>query len=129
MKKILASILCMTMIIVFASGSALADAIIPLLAAEPVACATISISDGNAQAIGKVSWVPTGYSVSITVSLQKKAGNTWTNVTSVAGARSANASATAVKGTTYRSHVMCKVYDSSGNLIDTLTLVSNTQTY
>ncbi|MCH5287995.1 MAG: hypothetical protein J1E43_11305 [Christensenellaceae bacterium] len=129
MRKILVSVLCFAMVAALMVGSALADATVPLLSSNTQATADVFILGKNAKAVVSVSAIPVGYSVSTSVSLQKKVSSAWTNVASAAGTRDVSASASAIKGVTYRAYAICKIYDSSGNLNETLTLVSETRTY
>lgn len=129
MRKTLVTFVCIVIVAMFMGSSALADAIAPLSVSQARAFASISISGGNVKAVASVIKLSQDYTVSTSVSLQKQVNSTWKNEVSAAGTRNASASASAIKGVTYRAYAICKIYDSSGNLIETLTPVSETRTY
>lgn len=126
-RKYFLGMLAILMIVI--SRIAFAESTQTFAIPECRAIATISFSNGQAQAIGGSMRVPSGYTVSTTAVLQKKVDTAWVRVTSSTGSKEACASAVAIKGMTYRSFVTCKLYDNAGKYVDSISATSASKTY
>ena len=129
MVKKLVSLLALILIVTAIASVSVAESIQPYAAVECRAIAVISISGGKAQAIGNAASIPDGYTVSTSVILQKKSGGSWIKVTSSSGSNEACASSTATKGVTYRAYATCKLYNSEGDFVDSISATSASKTY
>ena len=89
--------------------------------------ASVSFSNGKAKATGTVPIVPAGCTAKVTVELQRKSDNSWIKVTRTTGGRSAYATSTAKTGTEYRTYATCRLYDSTGELIDSVSQTSGSK--
>lgn len=91
---------------------------------------TVSLSISNGKATGSaVVFLLNGNSATITVTIQKKNGSQWSSAASNSGQLSTAASVSAEKGATYRAYTVCKVYNSSGQLIETISAYSTEKQY
>ncbi len=124
MFKKVASVLLLVVLLVSIVTSVFASPMMLFAVAENKIKASISISDGKVNAVGTVIYTAPGNSTDLKVVLQKKNGNSWKNVTTATGSTEACASATAVKGETYRAYVKCII-----NNADTITKTSGSKTY
>lgn len=129
MFKKIGCIVILSLLFLSMTYSCLSEPITPLTAAECNITATISFSNKKAQAVGTVTKLPSGYSVSTSVILQKKSGNSWIEVASASGGREVCASFTAIKGVTYRAYATCKLYDKAGVFVDSIAATSSTKMY
>ena len=82
-RKYFLGMLAILMIVI--SRIAFAESTQTFAIPECRAIATISFSNGQAQAIGGSMMVPSGYTVSTTAVLQKKVDTAWVRVTSSTG--------------------------------------------
>ena len=95
---------------------------------------TINVSGSTASASGSITPKPSNYRTFVKVELQKKENGSWTTIASwtksnESGVSSVKGSKTLTKGITYRVYTTGKVYDSSGNLLETAYKASNTYSY
>ncbi|MEG0504575.1 MAG: hypothetical protein RR547_08015 [Raoultibacter sp.] len=128
MFKKLVSVVILALLLLSVVSNSLAESMAPFAVVQCNVLATIIITDGKAQAAGTVAHVPSGYSVKTSVVLQKKSGNSWVKVSSSSGVREACASATAVKGVTYRAYATSKLYDKNGAFVDSIAATSGSKT-
>lgn len=129
MPKKLISVLLVVLLLVLTANISLAEWISPFAETGCEISANIQFSKGKAQAISTISHVPSGYSVKTSVILQKKSGSSWVSVSSSSGIREACASATAVKGVTYRAYAKGWLYDQKGAFVDSFTATSRSKKY
>ena len=95
---------------------------------------SISVSGKTATAAGSITPKPYNRKTFVKVQLQKKENGSWTTIASWTesnnnGVSSAMGSKTLTKGKTYRTYTTGKVYDSSGNLLETVYKASSTYSY
>lgn len=126
-RKCCLGILSILIIAIF--GSAFAESAQTYALPECRAIAILSFSNGKAHAVGGSMMIPSGYTVATTAVLQEKRDTAWVGVTSSTGSKEACASAVAVQGVTYRSFVTCKLYDSTGKYMDSISATSESKTY
>ena len=124
MFKKVTSVVILVVLLVSIVTSVFASPMMLFAVVENKISASISISNGKVNAVGAVIKTAPGNSTDLKVVLQKKNGKTWTEVTSSTGSTEACASATAVKGETYRAYVKCTINGS-----DTITKTSGSKTY
>lgn len=91
---------------------------------------TLSIASGTASCTGVAKAKSSNYSLSLTLSLQKKSGISWNNVTSWIGTGSGisgvvlNRTKSGLTSGTYRCVVYVQVYDSNGAFVESTTVYS-----
>ena len=124
MFKKVTSVIILVVLLTSIVTSVFASPVMFFAVIENKISASISISNGNVNAVGAVIKTAPGNSTELKVVLQKKSGRSWTEVTSSSGSTEACASATAVKGETYRAYVTCTI-----NGTDTITKTSGSKTY
>lgn len=95
---------------------------------------SISVSGKTATAAGSITPKPYNRKTFVKVQLQKKENGSWTTIacwteSNNNGVSSAMGSKTLTKGSTYRVYTIGKVYDSSGNLLETVYKASSTYFY
>lgn len=124
MSKKVTSVIILVVLLVSIVTSVFASPMMLFAVIENKIGASISISNGNVTVEGTVIKTAPGNSTELTVTLQKKSGNRWTNVKTGTGSSYASTSDTAVKGETYRAYVKCTI-----NGTDTITKTSGSKTY
>lgn len=134
MKKVLSLVLAM-LVLVFAIGSAYAEGTIGARYTHTSSIvASLSINGGSAKASGKIT-PENSEATSILVRLQKETNpGEWTTIatwsgTKASGRSEAGGSKSVTSGYNYRVYVTGKVYDSSGNVIETVDKYSSTRSY
>ena len=131
-QKRLLTLLIGALLLILCMASASAQEVIPYAHAGNSASISFNITDGVVSASGRCTSVNPNNTTKVTVYIQRLSGSDWVNIKSASssdGFYAAKATYTATKGTTYRGKTVGKVYDSSGNLVDTLTIISNSKTY
>ena len=96
----------------------------------PLECkmfASISFENGSAKAVAASLSAP-GYTLTSSVTLQRKVGHKWINVASASGSLEACASVTAAKGMYYRAVGTCKYYRNN-QYIGSLSATSASKSY
>lgn len=98
------------------------------------AYATLSITNGTANCTGVAKAKSSNYSLSLTLSLQKKSGTSWNYVASWIGTGSGingvvlNRTKSGLTSGTYRCVAYVQVYDSNGAYVESTTVYSQTCT-
>lgn len=64
--------------------------------------------------------------VSTTLHLQRNSDESWETVSSSTGDLDVSTTTSAESGLSYQAYAICTIYDSAGNVIDTLTCYSST---
>ena len=95
---------------------------------------SISVSGKTATAAGSITPKPYNRKTFVKVQLQRKVNGSWTTIafwtgSNENGVSSAIGSKTLIKGSTYRVYTIGKVYDSSGNLLETVYKASSIYSY
>ncbi len=89
----------------------------------------LSFVNGTVRGNGNACVFTEGCTASVKAVLHKKQGGKWVRVSSVTQTKSATATCSAVKGTTYRVTVSCEVKDANGKVVDSLPEITSTKTY
>lgn len=95
---------------------------------------SINVSGKTATAAGSITPKPYNRKTFVKVQLQKKENGSWTTIASWTesndnGVSSVMGSKTLTKGNTYRTYTTGKVYDNSGNLLETVYKASSIYSY
>ena len=92
--------------------------------------ATLSMSSGTASCTGVAKAKTSNYSLSLTLSLQKKSGTSWNTIISWSGTGSGisgiilNKTKSGLSSGTYRCKAYVRVYDSNGLFVESTTVYS-----
>lgn len=127
LKRMIALFLCMFCLLNVQVSFAESD-IAPMAQVGTSLSALISTSGSMVNGRGKCT-VPTGYTATIYVYIQKCVNGTWISVSSNSGTSSITASATMESGYSYRVYSTCRVYDAEGALYDSDYAYSGTVSY
>lgn len=95
---------------------------------------SINVSGKTATAAGSITPKPYNRKTFVKVQLQKKENGSWMTIASWTesndnGVSSVMGSKTLTKGNTYRTYTTGKVYDNSGNLLETVYKASSIYSY
>ena len=132
MKKTLVSIVFLCCLL-FVSAS-LADTFLPMNTDTSTVLASLSISGDSANCVGTMNAIKGASSASVAISLQRKVNGSWETIHSKTVSSQgryvkAEANYAIASGYAYRVKAVGKTYDSSGNLLETITRYSATYTH
>ena len=127
--RLMASILCMALLMVLCPPAICSAEIIPFAENGNVVQAWLNFSGNKIDVGGKVTKLEAGCTAKTTVYVQAKSGSSWITKASGSGSREASASYTAQRGTEYRAYAIAKIYDSNGKQVDTVKGYSSSSVY
>lgn len=122
---ILISVLLLMLVVTAAS----AEEVTPYASGANSVTVKFSISNGVGTASAVATTMATGTYPKLTIYIQKKVGTKWETVKTGSGGREAEITYSVEKGILYRGRAVLKVYNSSGEQVDELSVNSNSRSW
>lgn len=122
-------ILVSALLLLLAVSTASAEEVMPYSSGSNSVVLQFTVSNGVATATAVSTTLATGTYPKTTLYIQKKVGSDWVTVKTGSGGREAEITYSVEKGVYYRGRAVLKVYNSSGEKVDELSVNSNARVW